>query len=109
MLGLSVVDGDGGISELPGLGHVIESHDSRRRLLRCTQNAAQQVRAFGVDDGREIGAVIYHDMWRVVDSGADVPVVSIVVLAVYGVRRNPIFGHEGGRNVVLRAQRVAGA
>ena len=108
MLGLSVVDGDGGISELPGLGHVIESHDSRRCLLRCTQNAAQQVRAFGVDDGREIGAVVDHHLRRVPDGGANVPIIGLVVLAVDRVRGNPVFRDKGGRNVVLRTQRVAG-
>ena len=40
---------------------------------------------------------------------SDVPVVGLVVLAVDGVGRNPVFRHESRRNVVLRAQRVAGA
>lgn len=62
-----------------------------------------------MNDGREIGTVVNHDLWRVAYGGSNVLVVSLVVLAVDRERRNPVFRHERGGNVVLRTQGVAGA
>ena len=108
VLGVGVVDGDDRIFELARLSQTLQADHTCGCLLAPCQQPLQQLRSAGMESRHEIGAVVKGDVRFVVQGRADMPVVGVVVFAVYPVGDDPC-GDQGRRNVVLSAQRVAGA
>ena len=61
-----------------------------------------------VEQRDEVAAVVHRDLGARVGDLVQVAVVRVAVLAATGERRDPVFGDERGRDVVLRGQRVRG-
>ena len=79
------------------------------RLFGAADDVARHVGALAVEHADDVGAVVHGDVGTVVDAGVDVAVVRLVVLALDGVDAHAVVVDEGGGDVVLGAQRVAGA
>ena len=109
VLGVGLVDGDDREHE-PTLGlESLETDHAGRRLLGAADDVGRHVRALAVEHADDVGAVVHGDVGTVVDAGVDVPVVGVVVLALDGVDAHAVLLDERGGDVVLGAERVAGA
>ena len=106
VLGLRVVDGDDGELKLAGRGHRTQADDAGGCLFRAADDILQQVAALGVQHGDEVHAVIHRDVRLDVEHAVQMAVVLLSRLALDGVDRHLVVGHQRGGDVVLRAQRV---
>jgi hypothetical protein len=62
-----------------------------------------------VEHADHVGAVVHRDRGVLVANGVDVRVVGLVALALDRVHLDVVAVDEGGRDVILRRQRVGGA
>src|SRR5271166_734761 len=109
VLGVSVVDGDDGELQHAFFGHGAQANDAGRGLFGAADYIGERVRALGVQNADEVGAVVHGDVRLVIDGGEDVIVVGVVVLALDGEDGNVVIADEAGGYVILRRQRIRGA
>ena len=109
VLGVGLVDGDDGEHE-PALGlERLEADDAGGGLLGAADDVGRHVGPLAVQHADDVGAVVHGDVGPVVDAGVDVGVVGLVVLALDGVGADAVLLDQRRGDVVLRAERVAGA
>ncbi len=72
-------------------------------------DAREEVLPLGVGDGHKVRPVVHGDGGSVVQGLEDVAVVGLVVLAFDGENGDLMVLDQGGRDVVLGAERVRGA
>ena len=96
--------------ECSQLEHLVEIVDPSRGLFGQSLDARQQLRILGVDEVREVAAVVQDHVERLtvwkVDGLLDAPEVFLVRLALPGVDGDTPGGHGGG-GVVLGGEDVA--
>jgi len=109
VLGVGLVDGHDREHEATLGLERLEADDAGRGLLGAADDVGRHVGALAVQHADDVGAVVHGDVGTVVDGGVDVSVVGGVVLALDGVGADAVLGHQGGRDVVLRGERVGGA
>ncbi len=108
VLGVGVVDGDDRILE-DALGrHALQPDDAGRRLLRAAGHAGEKGPLPGVEGADQVGSVIHGDLRPVVQGGAEVPVVGLVVLALDGENGDPEVLDDRRGGVILGAQGIRG-
>ncbi len=109
MLGGGVVDGDDRVGKHAVAGHGPQADDAGGRLFGAGDDAGQQVGPLFVDDSDRVGAVVHRHLGAVVERLVDVAVVGGVVFALDGKDRHAILDHQRSGDVVLGAERIAGA
>ena len=109
MLRVRLVDGDDRVGERAVLRHRAEADHAGGRLLRPPDDAFDQVALLAVDRGHQVGAVVQGDLGAAVQRLVEVAIVGVVIFAPDGKGGNAVFNHESRCDIVLGAQRVAGA
>ena len=102
MLGVRIVHRHHGKLQHAFLRHRPQPDHARRGLFRPANHAFQSVRPLGVQNRYQVGAIIHRDMRLMIDRRQNVVVISIVILALDGVHRNPLIAHQAGRHIILR-------
>ena len=88
------------------LSHAAEADHSRRGLFGASTNFRQLILSIGMQRRNEICAVIHRDLRPVVQGSRQMFVIGRVIFTFDGKDRNLMKPYQGGRDVVLRAQRV---
>src|SRR5579864_5923714 len=101
VLGGGVVNRDDGVAQHAFLGHGAQPDDAGGGFLGAADNAIGNVQTLGEHAGHQVGAIIHGDVRLVVESGGDVAVVGVVVLALDGEYRNAEIAHQAGGHIVL--------
>ena len=109
VLGVGLVDGDDREHEAALGLEGLEADDAGGGLFGAADDVGGHVGTLAVQHADDVGAVVHGDVGPVVDAGVDVRVVGRVVLALDGVDAHAVVVDQRGGDVVLRAQRVAGA
>ncbi len=109
MLGIGVVNGQDGVAQSPVFLHGPQADDTSGRLFAAADDIVYQFGALLVQGGDQVGSVIHGQVGLVVQGGADVPVVGLVVLALDGKDRDFVLSHQAGGHVILGRERVRGA
>ena len=109
MLGIGIVDRNDRIAQHSFLGHGAQADHPGGRLFRSPNDAVYHVRAFGVQNIHQVGAIVHGDVRLVIDGRQDVLVISLVVLALDGEHRDVVVAHQAGGHIVLGRQRIGGA
>src|SRR5579864_1816963 len=82
VLGVSVVDGDDGILQHAFFRHCTQANDAGGGFFGAADHAIERVAALGMQNADQVGAIVHGDVRLVVESGEDVVVVGVVVLAL---------------------------
>src|SRR5271165_3436414 len=101
-----VVDGDDGVLQHAFLRHGAQADDSRGGLFRAADDVLEEILALGVQDGYQIRTVVHGELRFVIESGHDVRIVAVVVLAFDRIDGNVVVANEGRGDVVLSGKRV---
>ncbi len=108
MLGLRVIDRDDRVEQLTGGRHAAQADDAGRGLLGAADDVLDEIGALGVDRGDQVRAIVHRDRRLHVESGVQVRVVGVAVLAADREDRDPEVLYQRRGGVILRAQGVAG-
>ncbi len=106
MFGVSVVDRHDGIAQHAFFGHGAQANHAGGRLLGAADYILQLRRAFGMQHGDQVGAIVHSELRLVIDRRHDVRVVGVAVLALDGEDGDAVVANQTGGDVVLSGQRV---
>ena len=109
MLGQSIIYGDHRELQLTLFGHRPQADDTCGSFFGTANNRVKQLLPALVNCANKVGAIVHRDVGLMVQGGPNVLVVGIVVLTLDGENRNLIVIDQSRSDIVLRAQRVAGA
>src|SRR6516225_1639473 len=88
VLGHGVVDGNDRVLKGAVFGHGTETDDPGSGFFGASDDVGSQVKSLGEEKRDEVAAVVHGELRLVLESGVEVRVVSLVVLAFEGVRGN---------------------
>ncbi len=106
---VGIVDSNDRVPEDPLLLHAPQTHDPGSGLLSPGDNPGEQIGPLAMEDRDRIGPVIHGDMGADLQGALNMLVIGPSILSPAGKHWNAQVFDQGGSNIVLRAQRVAGA
>src|SRR4029077_18018788 len=109
MLGHRVVDGNDRILQRAILGHGAKANHTSGGFLCSRDDVGDEVGALSEKHGDEVRAVVDGELGFVLEGGAQVRIVGVVVFTFDGERRNAVVAIEGGGDFVLSRERIGGA
>src|SRR5260370_14712951 len=108
MLGHRVVHGNDRMLQRAVLGHRAEADHAGGGFFRSGDYVGDEVGALGEQHGDQVRAVIHSELRLVLEGGAQVRIVSVVILSLDGESRNVVVALERGGAFVLRRQWIGG-
>src|SRR5712672_570881 len=94
MLGHGVVDGNDRILQRAVLGHGAKTNDTGGGFFRSSNDIGDEIGALGQEHGDEVRAVVHGELRLMLESGAQVRIVGVVVLALDGECRDVVVAIE---------------
>ena len=108
MLSLRIVDRHYREFQLALRGHRAQPDYTRRRLFGAADHIGEQFAAAGVQHGNQVHAVVHGNVRAHIEYTVHMRVVLFVAFTLNRIDRHFVVRNQSGRNVILRAQRVAG-
>jgi hypothetical protein len=109
VLGERVVHSDHRKLERAVFGHRAQTDDAGGGFFRATDHILDLVRTLGEELSDQVSAIVHGDLRLVVECGADVRVIGVVVFALDGKRGDAEFLDERGCRLILRRKRIRSA